>query len=302
MTLAAVGSLRCSAWARTVDLDPGGTAGSYEGFLVIDLPLPWPRDVSEIPEVADLSDLLAGSGLRMQASVPSDDGGRRVALYRRAETARRFSGFTCSITEVSDSVRSAVVELLGGGGEASRASSREVLVCTHGRRDVCCGSMGTDLHASLAASILPDDVRLARTSHTGGHRFAPTFVVLPEATVWAFADTELVMNVLQREGDPSSIADHYRGCAGLPGPQVQMLEREVYRRIGWELLSSSRWGMSEEGSDVVRLEVESPDGSMSAWEASVVPGRTMPVPDCGRPIDEAKKSETEWEVHGLRQA
>jgi hypothetical protein len=302
VTLAAVGSLRCSAWARTVDLDPGGTAGSYEGFLVIDLPLPWPRDVSEIPEVAELSDVLAGSGLRVQASVPSDDGRRRVALYRRAGTAQRFSGFSCSVVKVSDSVRSGVVELLGGGGEASSASSREVLICTHGRRDVCCGSMGTDLHASVAASILPHDVRLARTSHTGGHRFAPTFVVLPEATVWAFADTELVLNVLQRDGDHSSIADHYRGCAALPGPRVQVLEREVFRQVGWEMFSCSRWGTSEEDSEVVRLDVESPDGSVSAWEASVVPGRTMPVPDCGRPIEDAKKSETEWEVRGLRQA
>jgi hypothetical protein len=68
------------------------------------------------------------------------------------------------------------------------------------------------------------------------------------------------------------------------------------------MFSCSRWGTSEEDSEVVRLDVESPDGSVSAWEASVVPGRTMPVPDCGRPIEDAKKSETEWEVRGLRQA
>ena len=295
----AVDSLRCSAWARTVDLNPGGTAGSYDGFLVIDLPLPWPRDVGEIPEVAGLSDLLDGSGLRVQAAVPVEVGRRRVALYRR-EGRGLFRGFSGRVADVGGSLRESVRELLDGGGYLPAGYQRELLVCTHGRRDVCCGSMGTELHASLAASPLPAEVRLGRTSHTGGHRFAPTFVVLPEATVWAFADTELVQNVLNRLGDPSVAADHYRGCAGLAGPRVQVLEREVLRRVGWELLSCSRWG-SEVGDGIVRLDVEWPGGESESWEALVVQGRTLPVPDCGRPLEESKKSETEWEVRELRQ-
>jgi len=32
----------------------------------------------------------------------------------------------------------------------------------------------------------------------------------------------------------------------------------------------------------------------------VTPGRSFPVPDCGRPRSEAKKSETEWVVSDLR--
>jgi hypothetical protein len=298
VSVAAVGSLRCSAWARTVDLDPGGTAGSYDGYLVVDLPLPWPRDVSEIPEVAGLSDLLAGSGLRIQAAVPADEGRRRVALYSR-DGRSGFAGFGGRAADVAGSLRSTVSELLGGDSGSPVGYRREVLVCTHGRRDVCCGSMGTELHASLVSSSLTADVRLGRTSHTGGHRFAPTFVVLPEATVWAFADTELVLSVLNRRGDPSVAANHYRGCAGLPGPRVQVVEREVLRRVGWDLLSCARWG-SEVAGDLVRLEVSGEGGAVSIWEASVVPGRTLPVPDCGKPIEEAKKSETEWEVRGLR--
>ena len=82
MTFTATGSLRCSVWARSQDLDPAGTAGSYSGYLVVDVPLPWPRDVSEVPEIAALEDLLSGSGLRVQATVPA--GPRRsVTLYER---------------------------------------------------------------------------------------------------------------------------------------------------------------------------------------------------------------------------
>ena len=319
MTVAAVGSLRCSSWARTVGLDPGGTAGSYDGFLVIDLPLPWPRDVGEVPEVAALAGALAGSALRVQASVPTtDDGSRRVEVYRREEGGR-FRGFSGRALEVGEgSLGSAVEALLAG--EGSPVVGRELLVCTHGRRDVCCGSLGTDLHGLLAASPLPGDVRLARTSHTGGHRFAPTFILLPEGTAWAFADVGLAQTVLSRQGgqagaaEAAEAADHYRGCAGLGGPRVQVVEREVLRRVGWDVLSSGRSGYETEDG-LVRLEVEAGGGvgggsgvevdgagggTVEVWEASVVPGRTLPVPDCGRPLDEAKKSETEWEVRDLR--
>jgi hypothetical protein len=301
VTTAAVGSLRCAAWARTVELDPAGTAGSYSGFLLVDQPLPWPRDVGEMKEVAALADLLAGSGLRVQAIVSPPEGRRRVAMYRQ-EGEGRFRGFSARSTEFYEggaSLREAVSGLLAGSGLPT-GSGRKVLVCTHGRRDVCCGTLGTELHGVLSTMSLPPDVHLARTSHTGGHRFAPTFVVLPEATVWAFADVDLVTRVLSRGGDPSEAADHYRGCAGLPGPRVQVVEREVLRRVGWDLLSCARSG-AEGGSDGrVRLEVESPDGAVEAWEARVLPGRELPVPDCGRPLEEARKAETEWEVRELR--
>lgn len=310
MTTAAIDSLRCSAWARRVGLDPGGTAGSYSGYLVIDQPVPWPRDVGEIEEVAALSDLLARSGLRVQASVSSSDRPRRVALYR-TDGAGRFRGFLGRSTEFGgdgESLRSAVARLLAGEG-APIESRAEVLVCTHGRRDVCCGALGTELHGLLSMMSLPSGVRLGRTSHTGGHRFAPTFVLLPEATLWAFADAELAVQVLTREGDPSTAADRYRGCAGLSGPRVQVLEREVFREIGWDLFSCARSGSDagHAGAGVVddldrpvRLEVERPDGTVEAWEATVNPGRELPVPDCGRPLEEAKKSETEWVVRGLQ--
>src|SRR5262245_33807 len=50
---------RCSDFARAEDLDPAGTAGSYAGFGVVELPLPWPRDVGAQPEVAPAAAALA---------------------------------------------------------------------------------------------------------------------------------------------------------------------------------------------------------------------------------------------------
>lgn len=51
-----------------------------------------------------------------------------------------------------------------------------VLVCTHGRRDVCCARLGRPLAALLDAQ-LPGQVW--ETTHVGGDRFAPNVVALP---------------------------------------------------------------------------------------------------------------------------
>ena len=297
MTFTATGSLRCSVWARAQDLDPAGTAGSYSGYLVVDVPLPWPRDVSEVPEVAALDDLLSGSGLRVQATVPA--GHRRsVTLYDR--NTREWTGeLTARTLEINTDLSSAAHTLLAGGGEAR--SGKDVLVCGHGRRDVCCGSSGTDLAVELGHGDVLGGARLHRTSHTGGHRFAPTFIVLPEATLWAFADSDLVARVLSRRGDAADVADRYRGCSGLHGARVQVLEREVLREVGWDLLDWVRHG-EESDNGAVRLHALDGNGRQRMWEAEVTPGRIMPVPDCGRPIEEAHKTETEWEVHGFRSA
>jgi hypothetical protein len=307
MTTTTTEGVRCSAWARDAGLDPIGSAGCYSGYLLVEVPLPWPRDVGEIPEVAGLGGLLSGRGIRVQALVPKDSR-RRVIIHSLPQDdpggGDGFHRFTRREAEVAGDLESTVADLLGPGAGANAGTdtgtgaARDLLVCTHGRRDICCGSLGTKLAASLAHGDLPAGVRLWRTSHTGGHRFAPTFVVLPEATCWAYADEELVDRILRRRGDAAEVADRYRGCAGLASPQLQALERDVLRRVGWPLLDSNRSGsVSADGS--ARLVVRTPDGNEEIWEGTVRAGREMPVPDCGRPIGEARKSETEWLVAGV---
>jgi hypothetical protein len=296
-------ALRCSAWARQEGLDPVGSAGSYDGYLLVEVPLPWPRDVGEIPAISAISDLVSRSRVRVQALVPKDNasGDRRVIAYtsrRRAAGHRGFSRTEVSIAK-DDDLRDAVSDLLAARA-ADDDDRRDLLVCTHGRRDACCGSLGIDLVASLT-DPLPSDVSVWRTSHTGGHRFAPTFIVLPEATLWAYADTDLVDSVLSRSGDVASVVGRYRGCSGLGSARVQALEREVLRVCGWGLLDLHRSGLELDDGVTVQLDVVGDDGVRDRWQAAVTPGRLMPVPACMRPIDAARKAEHEWTVRDLRQ-
>jgi hypothetical protein len=230
-----------------------------------------------------------------------------VILYRWAGDGP-YSGYQRWETRAGDSLSLAVDRLLDGvessgtNGDHGRGSSQstDVLVCTHGRRDVCCGSAGTDLALRLAASGPTPGVTTWRTSHTGGHRFAPTVVVLPQGTGWAYMDPVLVGQVLDRSVPFQDLAPHYRGCAGLGSAQAQAVEREVLIEVGWELLDRPRSAFptgetSADGGGVLRLEA-----GADRWEAVVRPGRSLPVPDCMKPLAEAKKTETEWVVSDLR--
>ncbi|HLI53031.1 MAG TPA: sucrase ferredoxin [Acidimicrobiales bacterium] len=310
--------VRCSVWAREVHLSPISTIGCYRGFLLVESPLPWPRDVAEMPVLAGVARAAAERSVRLQALVPSEPGGQRVILYHNPgptfSSYRRYESKGEEAVEHflddsddpdlvlgdRDDPGTALGDRDGPGPALGDGAGVDLLVCTHGRRDVCCGSRGTELALRLAAGWDRDGVNLWRTSHTGGHRFAPTFLVLPQGTAWAYADAELVANVLDRSVPFAEVADRYRGCAGLPSPEVQAVEREVLRSVGWELLDRPRTGMvtgerTADGGLVTRLEA-----GADRWEAVVRPGRTMPVPDCMKPLSEAKKSETELAVSDLR--
>ena len=298
-------TLRCSEWTHQQDVDPIGTAGTYAGYLLVEWPLPWPHDLSEVPELAPLVSALAGTGIRLQGLVATWPHGpeRHAILYHRpTDASEGFVRFERRevIAPLGDLVASALEFLNGRASPVDPAPSvpTDILICGHGRRDRCCGTLGTSLALQLAAGEIGGHTRLWRTSHTGGHRFAPTMIVLPEATVWAFADADMVGRIIRREGALDDLVPRYRGCSGLSSPGLQALERAVLAETGWSLLSSRRRG-TELPDGSVSLHVQSP-ASSTTWEATVLTGRLLPVPVCGRPIDEARKSEAELIVDGVR--
>ncbi|HEV7762737.1 MAG TPA: sucrase ferredoxin, partial [Acidimicrobiales bacterium] len=180
-------SLRCAALARADGYRPGGSAASAAAFVLVETPLPWPKDVADHPLLAPLTPVAGEHGARLQAVVPegtTPPGAVRVVVYRRPAGGlgpfvrfgrhERVVALDRLVTEVGALLDQAAADPADGNraGEGDGDGPIDVLVCTHGRRDVCCGSDGMRTYAQLAALALPG-VRLWRTSHTGGHRFAP---------------------------------------------------------------------------------------------------------------------------------
>ena len=299
---------RCSAWARNEHVEPIGTAGSYAGFVLVEWPLPWPKDIGTVPELEPLAAECTRAGLRLQGLVPAspDEAVGRTILYRCPDPDW-FAGYARVEREVpADGLPVAAVELVatgsGDAGPAGQAITDDVLVCTHGKRDMCCGSRGTALAGELAEDpAFGGPVRLWRTSHTGGHRFAPTAIVLPQGTVWAFLDADALRRITLRQGSLDDLLPRYRGCAGVGPAAVQALERGAFGEIGWDWLDWRRRGSVDEGGGV-RLEAVSPTGETATWTARAVSGRTLPVPVCGQPIDGTEKTETEISVEAVQRA
>jgi hypothetical protein len=296
--------VRCSDWARSSSLSPIGTIGTYAGYLLVEIALPWPRDVGETSEGVAVRSLIEPLGYRLQAIAPSGRGSRpqdrRVILHARPVGEPAFAGYRRFEASVGDSLVDTVATLIAAAAVATpsdlEVAGVDVLVCTHGGRDACCGKYGANLAVALAAAALPPEVNLLRTSHTGGHRFAPTFMLLPQGTSWGLADADIVNKVISRKGDVAGVASHYRGCTGLAGPEIQALELAVLLRVGWSLLDQPRSG----SFDGTHAELSWQENEhVIRWRAEVHPGRAVPMPGCLQPAQSAVKAETEWAVTAL---
>ena len=275
--------LRCAAQARAIETDPAGTAVAADAFLLVEVPLPWPKEITDHPSLEGSGDV----GARVQGVVPSEvtatTGEYAVTLYRRPGwpfvryERREIRGPIDEIAAMCRAVIDAPVEA---------DDVTDLLVCTHGSRDRCCGSMGTAL---FFAAPRPAGVRVRRTSHTGGHRFAPTALLLPEGTVWAWLDDALLAAVLERSGDIGKVMPHYRGSTALAAPAVQVAERALFEAVGWAWLDTPRRGeVVEQDGDRSVVHIESALGS---WRAVVERVGTRPQPLCGVELSDAKKSD-----------
>ncbi len=293
--------LRCSTITRAGRVDPIGTAGSYNGFLLVEWPLPWPRDAADIPALAAVAASAKEAGVRLQAVVPQGGGERWVSLHTWRSEHGCFTGREAPAG--SDPTSVAMSLLCGDPTPGARpVEVTDVLVCGHGRRDRCCGSLGTALEVRLrsAGTLEALGIRLRRTSHTGGHRFAPTAIILPEGTCWAYLDADALTAIATRQMPLEQCLPLYRGCAGMSSPLVQAVERAVLATEGWKLLAQARTGR-DLGDGRVFLDLKGPGGDHRRWHARVVVRRMVPVPRCGSALNGDEKTEPELEVTELEE-
>lgn len=298
--------LRCSMQARLGEVRPIGTAVPVQTFALLELPLPWPPHFDEHPSLEGVEAVFTPLDARLQGVVPSAaataSGRYRATLYlRRPGPFRRYERIERSggLTDVLDTCRSLVSDaqrLFASPPSDQLASERELLVCTHGSRDRCCGSMGTVAFASIDHR---PDLRLARTSHLGGHRFAPTAAVLPEGTAWAWLDADSLAAVLDRSVPVAELIHRYRGSTAMDSPVLQAAEAAVFAEVGWGWLDATRSGeVVDSVPDGWSVRI---DSSLGSWTAEVVNLGDVPQPVCGSD-EPSTKSDPQLEVTSLERA
>jgi hypothetical protein len=99
------------------------------------------------------------------------------------------------------------------------------LVCTNGRRDVCCGRTGVAVARALDREL---GERLWETTHVGGHRFAANLVALPHGLIYGRLDPTSAADVVRAHEQGRIVREHLRGRTTLR-PEEQA--REIYGDI-----------------------------------------------------------------------
>ena len=230
-------SLTCSAQRLATGEPLAGTAPFARLWVMLEQSGPWGRDAlydSHLERaVADaLSAAVDGRPARLgvirsvgaHADVSSTS---RTLLVARTDPGATWLAER-TIDDVDELVRGSfdVDEALTATGPpdslpgTSRPGpSRALLVCTNAKRDQCCAVLGRPLAGALASREWPQPTTVWETSHTSGHRFAPTFVSLPDGYLYGGPDAEL-----------ATVAA-CRGRSSLE-PRAQVAELAVLREVG----------------------------------------------------------------------
>jgi hypothetical protein len=165
-----------------------------------------------------------------------------------------------------------------------RPSDPVFLVCTNGRHDVCCAIRGRPV---ALAGHERHPGRVWECSHTGGHRFSPTGVLLPWGRTLGRVDAASVGDLLEAAdlGDlPFGMLGprHDRGGSAYP-PRAQVGEsavRDEIRETDLEALNATLSGPLE-------VQVSHRDGRQWTVALSVVEGPRRRN-SCGEPDETAR--------------
>ncbi len=297
--------LRCSVITHELGERPAGSAGGADRYLLVELPLPWPKKIDSHPLLTDVIDPAPEPGgfshsiLGIRSTDDVEIGVHRIICYERSAPFRGFERTEAMVPTAS--LASTVTKVLARGGSAFEPSARvevphateDLLLCTHGSRDRCCGQLGTLLHIELDCA-LPPNVRMWRTSHTGGHRFAPTGIHFPSGTAWAYLDAELTQAIVNRSIGTTNLGRHYRGNVGITGRPSQIAEGLAFLDAGWSWLDEERSvEVESKGSGEYVVSVTS-GAAVSRFR--MIEEGSLPVPICGEGVAESIKSTPQFRV------
>jgi len=300
----------CAAIARQTGEEPIGTASHYQTYVLIECPYPWSANVFDSRQIPPalkqfITQTQSQRSVRFlcvnqgRSARSSADAKTRVLIYDSLHLlasertyARRendggswfgsYRGFEFvveGLDQVEDCVR-AYWQGINLGKPITRF--KDVLICTHGMRDKCCARFGQPFFRAaerMVAEKSLSDVRIWRVSHIGGHRFAPTAIVLPEGRYYARLTVSALQSFLTCWGSTEQLLidlqQTYRGWGLLP-PALQVLERTFFRQLGWAWLSYRLSYCVLNETDKTTLAVlwmQSPEGVLTTYRAEVTRSR-----------------------------
>jgi hypothetical protein len=262
----------CSVYSATLNEPLAGSAPVAAAWLAIEQPGPWgARALTQShldPELgAELGRRAEGVGVRIALI-------RRVGRHALSDPAAPRTALLCNTRPGSAVVRAlkfsdprALLDLdlaaLAAGAlhEGERLPDPVMLVCTNGKRDQCCAERGRALALDLTQREAARDgvqssavIDVWESDHLGGHRFAPTAVVLPTGYVYGRLDAEGALAALDAARGGQVMAENARGRSTWSRPgqaadlalrdELQQFDADAVRVVAEERIGESSYAVT----------------------------------------------------------
>ncbi|MFD0637546.1 sucrase ferredoxin [Catenulispora yoronensis] len=298
----------CALLSRDLGEPVAGTAATQSAWLLLEQSGPWGRVAARESRLdpalgGELDGRTAGTGVRLclirrpEGRRPDHDPERRRWFAASTHPERTWLA-TGEVSDPAELLRIDFAALDAGDRTAVAELEHTFLdtpilgVCTNGKRDVCCATLGR--RVVIAADALDADARTSAAAgppavweitHLGGHKFAPTGVLLPSGYLYGRLDAALATRVLTEARRDQVVADGCRGRStwSRPGQAAELAVRaelEEWRTGAVVVTAVAKLAGEPEPAWTATVETE--DGR--AYEVSVAGAHAaVPRPEsCGK--------------------
>jgi hypothetical protein len=272
----------CTQAAAELAEPLAATAATAMTWLLIEQPGPWGAKALKSSHLdpalgRELERLAEGTGVRLGLI-------RRPGRHADSHRPRHHHVIAAHTAPGNPWVRTAeltepaeLTELdfpaLGAGRPAGFGTRHNgppiAFVCTNGTRDRCCALHGRPLAAELAGDGGFD---VWETTHLGGHRFAPTMLILPHGYSYGRLDAAVAKDALTAAHSGRVTLDGCRGRStwARPGQAAELAVRTLLGEDRAAALAVCRIDPVEPNADPVGFPVPVPaSDARTAWTVRV---------------------------------
>jgi len=279
----------CADHSREIQEDVIGSATNHQTYILVECPTPWVSEAFNSKWVPDNLRILVADVKRAKLSIhflliANDETHREeqttLLIYQQEKGSsngyRKQEFKLPNIEQVAGVVRKWLTGV-SVDDEIASNTTRDILVCTHGSHDQCCAKYGNPFYFHAQNTIFDlqlNHLRIWRSSHFGGHRFAPTAIDFPQGRYYGVLDQDTFKSILTQTGNIECLNKVYRGWGILPNP-LQILERELMLHLGWDWFNYKVTGkILEKSLDnqtiLGELSFEQPSGTLYTYQAKLV--------------------------------
>ncbi len=236
----------CSILSQAADEPPTGSATQVSAWFLLEVDAAWGRkatDENELPPAVQAHlrahlDAVPGARAQLIKQTPRPER-RGIAFFVAVPDAQPPALYAFRLADYENLTALDLTTMVGGGAafERYRSDERLLIVCTNGKRDACCAKFGLETYEAL--SRLGGEL-VWRTTHLGGHRFAPNVVCLPDGLMYGRVSADSAAPLLDACRAGRIDLGHFRGRSAYD-EGAQVAEHLLRERTGLTALTRCGW-------------------------------------------------------------